>query len=134
MRFLFFLILFSPKVLYADLTSVGNYELNILIKRGVNIIDVRTPEEWKKTGIINNSLLISLVNKKNKFIFEEWYKDFSQKVDFNKPLAFVCATGVRSHYISRLLNKKLPELQIYNLTNGINYWIKSGNSVYDYKN
>ena len=68
MRFLFFLILFLPKVLYADLKSVGNYELNILIKRGVNIIDVRTPEEWKKTGIINNSLLISLVNKKNKFV------------------------------------------------------------------
>ena len=51
--------------------SVGNYELNILIKKGVNIVDVRTPEEWKKTGIINNSLLISLVNKKNKFIFDE---------------------------------------------------------------
>ena len=68
MRLLFFLILFLPKVLYADLMSIGNYELNILIKRGVNIVDVRTPEEWKKTGIIKNSLLISLVNKKNKFI------------------------------------------------------------------
>ena len=44
MRFLFFLILFLPKVLYADLMSIGNYELNILIKKGVNIVDVRKPE------------------------------------------------------------------------------------------
>ena len=132
MRFLFFLILFLPKILYADIKSIGNDELKILIKSGINIIDVRTHLEWKKIGIINNSHLISLVNEKNKFVFEEWYNNFRQKVELGKPLVFVCATGVRSHYISRLINKKLPDLRIYNLTNGINYWIKSGNLIYNY--
>ena len=134
MRFLFFLILFLPKILYADIKSIGNDELKILIKSGINIIDVRTHLEWKKIGIINNSHLISLVNEKNKFVFEEWYNNFRQKVELGKPLVFVCATGVRSHYISRLINKKLPDLRIYNLTNGINYWIKSGNLIYNYQN
>ncbi len=134
MRFLFFLILFLPKILYADIKSIGNYELKILIKSGINIVDVRTHLEWKKVGILNNSHLISLVNEKNKFVFEEWYNNFRQKVELDKPLVFVCATGVRSHYISRLINKKLPDLRIYNLTNGINYWIKSGNLIYNYQN
>ena len=134
MRFLFFLILFLPKILYADIKSIGNDELKILIKSGINIVDVRTHLEWKKIGIINNSHLISLVNEKNKFVFEEWYNNFRQKVELDKPLVFVCATGVRSHYISRLINKKLPDLRIYNLTNGINYWIKSGNLIYNYQN
>ena len=134
MRFLFFLILFLPKILYADIKSIGNYELKILIKSGINIVDVRTHLEWKKVGILNNSHLISLVNEKNKFVFEEWYNNFRQKVELGKPLVFVCATGVRSHYISRLINKKLPDLRIYNLTNGINYWIKSGNLIYNYQN
>tara|TARA_E500000178_G_scaffold343288_1_gene389789 strand:- start:476 stop:880 length:405 start_codon:yes stop_codon:yes gene_type:complete len=133
-RFLFFLILFLPKILYADIKSIGNYELKILIKSGINIVDVRTHLEWKKVGILNNSHLISLVNEKNKFVFEEWYNNFRQKVELDKPLVFVCATGVRSHYISRLINKKLPDLRIYNLTNGINYWIKSGNLIYNYQN
>ena len=132
MRVLFFLILFLPKILYADIKSIGNDELKILIKSGINIVDVRTHLEWKKIGIINNSHLISLVNEKNKFVFEEWYNKFRQKVELGKPLVFVCATGVRSHYISRLINKKLPDLRIYNLTNGINYWIKSGNLIYNY--
>ena len=134
MRFLFFLILFLPKILYADIKSIGNDELKILIKSGINIVDVRTHLEWKKVGILNNSHLISLVNEKNKFVFEEWYNNFRQKVELDKPLVFVCATGVRSHYISRLINKKLPDLRIYNLTNGINYWIKSGNLIYNYQN
>ena len=134
MRFLFFLILFLPKILYADIKSIGNDELKILIKSGINIVDVRTHLEWKKIGIIKNSHLISLVNEKNKFVFEEWYNKFRQKVELGKPLVFVCATGVRSHYISRLINKKLPDLRIYNLTNGINYWIKSGNLIYNYQN
>ena len=134
MRVLFFLILFLPKILYADIKSIGNDELKILIKSGINIVDVRTHLEWKKIGIINNSHLISLVNEKNKFVFEEWYNNFRQKVELDKPLVFVCATGVRSHYISRLINKKLPDLRIYNLTNGINYWIKSGNLIYNYQN
>tara|TARA_Y200000002_G_C22499777_1_gene586631 strand:+ start:412 stop:816 length:405 start_codon:yes stop_codon:yes gene_type:complete len=133
-RFLFFLILFLPKILYADIKSIGNYELKILIKSGINIVDVRTHLEWKKVGILSNSHLISLVNEKNKFVFEEWYNNFRQKVELDKPLVFVCATGVRSHYISRLINKKLPDLRIYNLTNGINYWIKSGNLIYNYQN
>ena len=132
MKFLFLLILFLPKVLYADINSIGNEKLKILIKSGVNVVDVRTPIEWKKIGIINKSLLISLVNKKNKFVFEEWYKKFYEKVDLDKPVVFVCASGVRSHYISRMMNKKLPELKIYNLTNGINYWIRSGNKIYKY--
>ncbi|MDC3063696.1 rhodanese-like domain-containing protein, partial [Alphaproteobacteria bacterium] len=118
MKFLFFLILFFPKILYADIKSIGNDELNFLINNNVNIIDVRTPIEWKKTGIINNSFLISLLNKQNKFVFKEWFDIFRQKVDFDKPIVFVCATGVRSHYISILVNKRLPEFKIYNLTNG----------------
>ena len=127
------LILFFPKNLYAGITSIGNNELNYLIKYGINVIDVRTPEEWRKKGIIKNSLLISLVNKKGKFNFQEWHQKFNQKRDPNKPVVFVCASGVRSHYISRIINKISPELKIYNLTNGINYWIKSGNLILNYK-
>ena len=51
MRFLFFLILFLPKVLYADLTSVGNDELNILIKRGINNKNLLIKNFWESFTI-----------------------------------------------------------------------------------
>ena len=56
--------------------------------------------------------------------------DFSQKISKNESVIFVCALGVRSKYISNLINKKKPDLKIYNLKKGINNWIRSGNKIY----
>ena len=52
----------------------------------------------------------------------------------NESVIFVCASGVRSKYISKLINKKKPDLKIYNLKKGINNWIRSGNKIYRLSN
>ena len=129
MRILLLLFIFSIKFVNAEVIDIDNSDLKNLIAKGINIIDVRTQNEWKSTGIIDGSILISLLDKKNKFIFENWYEDFKKKISKNESVIFVCALGVRSKYISNLINKKKPDLKIYNLKKGINDWIRSGNKI-----
>ena len=129
MKILLVLFLLFTKFADAEVINIDNKELNNLIKKEVNIIDVRTENEWNSTGIIKGSFLISLLNKNKKFIFEDWYEMFENKFGRNKYIIFICASGVRSNYISHLVNKKKPDLIIYNLKEGINYWIKSGYKI-----
>ena len=129
MRILLFLFIISIKFVNAEVIDIDNSELKNLIEKDINIIDVRSQNEWKSTGIIKGSILMSLLDKKNKFIFENWYEDFNKKTSKNESVIFVCALGVRSKYISNLINKKKPDLKIYNLKKGINDWIRSGNKI-----
>ena len=129
MRILLFLFIISIKFVNAEVIDIDNSELKNLIEKDINIIDVRTQNEWESTGIIEGSILISLLDKKNKFIFENWYEDFKKKISKNESVIFVCALGVRSKFISNLVNKKKPDLKIYNLKKGINNWIRSGNKI-----
>ena len=62
------------------------------------LIDVRTPEEWRATGIGTSAVPISMLDR-----------TFLQKLDKavdgdkTKPVALICAAGVRSAMIARAL-------------------------------
>ena len=134
MKFLLVIFVLFTKFVNAEVIDLNNRELSNLIEKEIKIIDVRTENEWKSTGIIEKSFLISLLNKNKKFIFEDWYKMFNSKFGKNKSIIFICASGVRSNYISHLVQRKKPDLIIYNLQKGINHWIRSGNKINRLKN
>ena len=129
MKILFVIFVLFTKFVNAEVINIDNRELSNLIEKEIKVVDVRTQNEWKSTGIIKGSFLISLLNKNKKFIFEEWYETFKNKFGRNKSIIFICASGVRSNYISHLVKKKKPELTIYNLKKGINNWIRSGYKI-----
>ena len=134
MKILIVICVLFTKFVNAEVIHIDNRELSNLIEKEVKIIDVRTKNEWKETGIIKGSFLISLLNTNKKFIFENWYEMFKNKFGNNKSIVFICASGVRSNYISHLVKKKEPDLKVYNLKKGINYWIRSGNIIYRLNN
>ena len=134
MKILVFIFVLFAKFVNAEVINIDNRELSHLLEKEINIIDVRTQNEWKSTGIIKGSFLVSLLNKNKKFIFEEWYAMFENNFGKNKSIIFICASGVRSNYISHLVQKKKPDLIIYNLQKGINHWIRSGNKINRLKN
>ena len=126
MKIVIVIFILFTKFVNAEVININNKELSNLIKKEIKIIDVRTQSEWKSIGIIKGSYLVSLLNKNKKFIFEEWYQMFKNQFDNNKSIIFICASGVRSNYISHLVKKKKPDLIVYNLKKGINNWIRSG--------
>ena len=131
-----FLVIFVliTKFVNAEVININNKELSILIKKNIKIIDVRTQKEWKSTGIIKGSFQLSLLNKNKRFIFEDWYEMFNNKYGRHKTIIFICASGVRSNYISHLVKKKDPDLIVYNLRKGINKWIRSGYKIERFNN
>ena len=133
MKIVIIIFILFTKCVNAEVININNRELNNLIEKKIKIIDVRTQNEWKSTGIIKDSFLVSLLNKNKKFIFEDWYAMFENKFGKNESIVFICASGVRSNYISHLIQKKNPYLKIYNLEKGINHWIRSGNKIYRFK-
>ena len=129
MKNLIVIFILFTKFVNAEVVNIDNKELSNLIEQEIKIIDVRTQNEWKSTGIIKGSFLISLLNKNKKFIFEDWYEMFNNKFGRDKSIIFICASGVRSNYISHLVKKKKPDLIVYNLKKGINNWIRSGYKI-----
>ena len=126
MKIFFVIFALFTKFVNAEIIDINNRELSNLIEKKIKIIDVRTQDEWKSNGIIKGSFLRSLLNKNKKFIFEDWYKMFNNDFGRNKSIIFICASGVRSNYISHLVKNKNPDLIVYNLKKGINNWIRSG--------
>ena len=129
MKILLVIFILFSKFVTAEVIDIDNRELINLIEKEIKIVDVRTQNEWKSTGIIKGSFLISLLNKNKKFIFKDWYQMFNNKFGKNKSIIFICASGVRSNYISHLVKKKKPDLIVYNLKKGINHWIRSGYKI-----
>ena len=134
MKFFFVIFVLFTKSVNAEVIDINNRELSILIEKEIKIIDVRTQNEWKSTGIIKGSFLVSLLNKNKKFIFEDWFAMFENNFGKNKSIIFICASGIRSNYISHLVQRKKPDLKIYNLEKGINHWIRSGYKIQRFSN
>ena len=52
------LYILLTSITYSEVIEVSNSQLKSLLENNVPIIDIRREEEWKATGIIENSILI----------------------------------------------------------------------------
>src|SRR5690606_24729136 len=78
------------------------------------LVDVRTPEEYKK-GHVKNARLIDWKKR------EQFEKQTSKKLDPSKPVYLYCAAGVRSHAAAEFLRNKGFKW-VYELDGGIDKW------------
>jgi len=132
MKILIFLLIMLSKFVQADIVSIDNMKLRDLLDKGIKVVDIREKDELVSTGIIENSYVVSLLNKNIKFNFNEWTSRFLNIELKDNSVVFVCAKGVRSSIIAGLISKRLPNLRIYNLKKGIDDWIRSGNLIVQY--
>lgn len=94
---------------------VSQAEFKALLKTGdVQLIDVRTPEEYNE-GYIPNALNIDF--------YSEDFKAQLEKLDKNKPVLVYCRSGNRSGQASELLNE-LGFKEVYDLEGGYSQWEK----------
>ena len=81
---------------------------------GVQLVDVRTPDEWSE-GVITNAALINY--------FDKDFKAQLGKLDKNKPIAVYCKSGGRSGKTTQILSE-LGFKEIYDLKGGYLNWNK----------
>lgn len=114
---------------FSDVIEIGNIELKSLLQKNIPLIDIRRKDEWKSTGIVENSILMTFFDKNGKANTNEWLKEFNKIANKNDPVILICRTGRRTGIISKFLSEKVGYRLIYDVTDGITDWIKKGNTV-----
>ena len=114
---------------FSDVIEIGNIELKSLLQKNIPLIDIRRKDEWKSTGIVENSILITFFDKNGKANTNEWLKELNKIANKNDPVILICRTGRRTGIIAKFLSEKVGYRLIYDVTDGITDWIKKGNTV-----
>jgi rhodanese-related sulfurtransferase len=108
-------------------TNINNQELQQLLRKGATLVDIRRAEEWRQTGIIKGSKLMTFFTSRGDLDrrFLPKFKRFNKE----RPIILICRTGSRSKVASKFIAKQLGYTKIYNVTNGIYGWLREGRPV-----
>ena len=104
-------------------------KLAALIEEGVAVVDVRTPDEWRTTGVIPDSHLLTFFDNRGNYNLDDWLSKFTKLANPEEKVVIICAVGNRSRVIGNFLSSKLGYQQVHNVTQGIEHWIRSGHPV-----
>lgn len=108
--------------------SLDNTQLRDKLAAGVTIIDIRRPEEWQQTGVVEGSHLLTFFDKRGR-VNPGFMSEFEKLVQPEQEVILICRTGNRTGVLSKFLSEKAGYNGIHNVTNGIAAWIKDGNPV-----
>ena len=104
--------------LFAELKNA--YLSEQILNSKLPIVDVRTPGEWKETGILKGAIPIMFFNEQGKYNVNAFLKELNEKVDTKKPFAIICHTGSRTSMIAPWLSQEL-HYKVVNLLGGMDY-------------
>jgi len=108
--------------------NLDNKQLKTMLEQGTPIFDVRRPDEWRQTGVINSSKLLTVVNANGK-LNPEFLPRFTSMVSKDDPVILICRTGNRTSQLARYLVEKLGYTNVHNVRNGITQWIREKQPV-----
>ena len=107
--------------LFADVTN--EYISKNLLKQQIPIVDIRTPGEWKETGLLKGAIPIMFWNAKGKYNAQKFLNELNKKVNTKKPFALICHTGSRTSVVAPWLAKEFG-YKVINLKGGMEYATK----------
>lgn len=131
----FILLLFSlALLLFAEVRDLNIASFEKLRENGVPVIDIRTPQEWKETGIIAGSHTIMFFRPDGGYDLQAFI-DALNKLGINKetPFILVCRSASRTRTLGNFLSDKMGYRNVYQLTGGVLNWMAHGKPMIDYK-
>jgi rhodanese-related sulfurtransferase len=108
--------------------NVDNGELEALIERGVKIVDLRRADEWAQTGVIAGSQRLTAFDTRGRFN-RNFPTAFQSLAKPEEEVVLICWQGHRSAAIANMLSEQAGYTKVYNVTDGIQEWIKDGKPV-----
>ena len=130
MKYLFVLLLILSPLLHAE------YKLEPfskeLIEKKVPIVDIRTPGEWKETGLVKGSIPIQFFNEQGQYDIQSFLKELNEKVDTSKEFVLICRTGSRTQMVGMFLSDKL-NYKVIDIKDGIVHAYKLHAPIVPYK-
>jgi rhodanese-related sulfurtransferase len=113
--------------LFGGFKSVDANEFEKLIKKGYVTIDIRTPQEWRQTGIIKGAHKMMFFMPNGQPDLAEWFYNLGRLVkDKNQPILIYCAHANRTKALGQGL-EQMGFKNVYELKGGIEHgWMRSG--------
>ncbi len=117
------LLLTTALALFAGVKDLDIASFETMKQSGVPVIDIRTPGEWRETGIIPGSHTIMFFDPAGRYDLEGFLKRLSQLgIDRQKPFILVCRSANRTKMLGNFLSDKLGYRKVYELEGGILNW------------
>ncbi|MCF8167919.1 MAG: rhodanese-like domain-containing protein [Rhodoferax sp.] len=113
----------------ADVVHIDAAELARLVARGVPVIDIRTAPEWKETGVLAGSKLMTFFDEKGQADAAGWVNRLKPTAGPDQPVILICRTGNRTSAVAQFLSTQVGYKTVYNVTGGIHAWMKAGRPV-----
>lgn len=106
--------------LQADFQSIDAKTMQNLHNIGAPIIDIRTPQEWKETGVVKDSHKIMFFDENGDYDIPKFMKKFQEVVrDKNQPFIIVCRTASRTKVVGYFLSKEVGYTRVKELDGGV---------------
>ena len=102
--------------LFAELQNI--WVTPDFLKKDIKIIDIRTPGEWKETGIVKGAYTIMFFDEKGKFNIPEFLAKLDKVVKKGEQFALICRIGSRTTEVSQFLSSKFG-YKVINLKGGM---------------
>lgn len=109
-------------------SNTDNDQLKALLAQGVPIYDIRRPEEWRSTGVVEGSRKLTFVDAGGRSN-PEFLPRFAAEVGKDEPVILICRTGSRTDKLARELMEEQGYTQVYNVRHGITGWMAGNNPV-----
>ena len=109
-------------------TNVDNGALEALLENGVTLVDLRRQDEWDNTGVIEGSQRLTAFDARGAFN-PDFPAAFQSLIQQGEAVVLICWSGNRSAVIANMLTEQAGYTRVYNVTDGIQKWIKDGHPV-----
>jgi rhodanese-related sulfurtransferase len=123
------LLTLSVSFARAEIVNIDSDELKALITRGTPVVDLRTAGEWRQTGVVKGSQLITLFDEQGRADPVAWSRQVDKVAATDKPVILICRSGNRSDTAAQYLEKTGHKGTVYNVKAGIAGWIREGQAV-----
>ena len=110
----------------AETIGVDEAALRELLDEGVPVVDVRRPEEWRETGVIEGSHLLTFFDAEGRYDAAAWKAALDGIVDADEPVALICRTGRRTSLVAEWLGGRAGHATVYDVEGGITAWREAG--------
>ncbi len=106
----------------APFSGLDNEGLAEKIREGATIVDIRRPDEWAETGVIEGSHRITAFDE-NGELNPTFGEQFTNLVKPDEEVVLICRVGNRTGALARALADGLGYANVYNVTDGIMEWL-----------
>jgi rhodanese-related sulfurtransferase len=113
----------------ADIVDIDNAELASLSAAGIPVIDIRTAPEWKETGIVPGSHLLTYFDERGNADPAAWLKKVKTFAKPGDPVVVICRSGNRTKAASQFLSLQAGYVKVYNVKHGIRDWVREGRPI-----